>query len=113
MKPSQRALLYSLVIFPGAGLWAIGERIRALVFIIPCIIACILMIGDIMQITQDMMQKMVDGLIPFDFISLFLEVRRQIYADPDVRHYLIILVTAWILSSISSYFAGKKKELEQ
>ena len=113
MKPSQRALLYSLVIFPGAGLWAIGEKIRALIFIIPCTIVCVLMLAEIMQITQTMTQKMVDGLIPFDFFSLFLEVRRQIYTDPDVRHYLIILVTAWILSSLSSYFAGKKKESEQ
>ena len=113
MKHSHRAALYSLVIFPGAGLWAIGEKKRALIFIIPCVIVCILMVANIMHITQEMTQKMVDGLIPFDVINLFLEVRRQIYADPAVRRYLLILIAAWLLSGLSSYFAGKKKELEQ
>lgn len=113
MKISQRALIYSLLVFPGAGLWTLGEKIRALIFIIPCIIVCVFMLGDIMHITQEMTQKMVDGLIPFDVLNLFLEVRRQIYSDPGIRHYLVILIAAWILGALSTYFVSKQKNLEQ
>ena len=115
-KPSHRALFFSLAVFPGAGLWAIGEKIRALVFIIPCALACILMVSRIMSITQQITQRMVDEFIPLtveNFVSLFFDIRHQIYADSIIREYLLFLAIAWLLSGLSSYFAGKKKELEQ
>jgi hypothetical protein len=113
MTRTQRALIYSLLVFPGAGLWTLGEKIRSLIFMIPCLIVCIFLVGDIMHITQTMTQQMVDGLIPFDVLNLFLEIRRQIYADQGVRHYLVILVAAWILGGLSTYFVSKKQNSEQ
>lgn len=115
-KPSHRALFFSLAVFPGAGLWAIGEKTRALIFIVPCALACILMVGRIMSITQQITQRMVDEFIPLtaeNFVSLFFDIRHQIYADSIIREYLLFLAIAWLLSGLSSYFAGKKKELEQ
>ena len=115
-KPSHRALFFSLAVFPGAGLWAIGEKVRALIFIIPSALACILMVGRIMSITQDITQRMVDEFIPLtisNFVNLFLDIRQQIYADSIIREYLLFLLIAWLLSGLSSYFAGKKKESEQ
>lgn len=112
-KKSHRALFYSLAVFPGAGLWLLGEKRRALIFILPSSLITLLMLKKVMQITQDMMQKMLDGLMPFDFINLFLEIRRDIYANPDIQHYLIILLAAWILGGLSTYFVSKKQEKGQ
>lgn len=113
MTKNNRALFYSLAVFPGAGLWTLGEKFRALVFIIPCILVSLFMMRDIMGITQAMTQQMVDGLIPFNFLDLFLEIRRHIYADPKIRQYLIILVAAWALGGLSTYFVARKKASEQ
>lgn len=113
MKPSTRAFIFSLLIFPGAGLWILGQKRRALIFIIPTLIILILLIVRLMTITQTIINKMVEKTFSIDIKRLYLEVHNQLYNDPSIRQFLYFLLAAIILSSISSYFVGKKQEQEK
>lgn len=117
MKKSTRAVIYSLFIFPGAGLWKLGEKKRALVFIIPTLVAVILLIARLMQITQNIANQLpitslsAESLIG-NFKLLYAETHSQIYQDPAILNFLWLILAAIIMSSISSYFVGKKQESE-
>jgi hypothetical protein len=113
MKPSTRALIFSLLIFPGAGLWVLGKRKRALVFIIPTSIILILLMIRLISIAQSAINKMITQTFSIDIVRLYLDVHGQLYSDPSIRQFLWLLLAAIILSSISSYFVGKKIEQEQ
>jgi hypothetical protein len=112
MRKSTRGVIYSLFICPGAGLWVLGEKKRALVFIIPTFIAVIILLTKIMQIAQIEVNKMMETL-SINFFLLYSKVHSQIYQDPSIRNILWFLLAAIILSSISSYFVGKKQEQEK
>lgn len=112
MKKSTRAVIYSLFIFPGAGLWALGEKKRALIFIVPTLVALILLIARLMTISQAILDKMLMETFSIDIKRLYLDIHHQLYSDPSIRNFLWFLLAAIILSSISSYFVGKKQEQE-
>jgi hypothetical protein len=113
MKPSTRAFIFSLLIFPGAGLWVLGKKQRALVFIIPTSIILILLMVRLISIAQSAINKMITQTFSIDIVRLYLDVHSQLYNDPSIRKFLWLLLAAIILSSISSYFVGKKIEQEQ
>lgn len=112
MKPSTRAFIFSLLIFPGAGLWALGKKQRALMFIIPTSILLILLMVRLISITQSIINKMITQTFSIDIKRLYLEVHSQLFSDPLIQQFLWLLLAAMILSSISSYFVGKKMEQE-
>jgi hypothetical protein len=112
MKKSTRGAIYSLLICPGAGLWVLGEKKRALVFIIPTVIAAILLLMKIITIAQKEVNIMMETF-SINFFLLYSKVHSQIYHDPSIRNILWFLLAAIILSSISSYFVGKKQEQEK
>jgi len=112
MKTSTRAVIFSLLIFPGAGLWVLGEKRRALVFIIPTTIALIILMKRIMEISQPIMNDMMESF-SLDFKLLFYQVHTKIYHDHSIRNILWFLLAAFVLSSISSYFVGRKLDLEK
>ncbi len=113
MKPSTRAFIFSLLIFPGAGLWVLGKKRRALVFIIPTAIILILLMVRLISITQSIMNKMLMHTFSIDIKRLYFDVHSQLFSDPLIQQFLWLLLAAMILSSISSYFVGKKMEQEK
>jgi hypothetical protein len=118
MKKSTRGAIYSLLVFPGAGLWVLGEKKRALIFIIPTIIAVVLLMTRIFTITQNIANQLpITNLSIESFIDtfkvLYAETRTQIYQDSSVIHFLLVLLVAMIISSVFSYFVGKKQEQEE
>ncbi len=117
MKKSTRGAIYSLLICPGAGLWVLGEKKRALVFIIPTLIAVMLLLTRIFTITQKIANQLpITSLSPEALVDtfklLYAETHKQIYQDPSIVNILWLILAAMILSSISSYFVGKKQEQE-
>jgi CDP-diglyceride synthetase len=112
MKKSTRAVILSLFVFPGAGLWVLGEKKRALIFMVPTFIALVALVAKIMEIAQREVQKMFDSLT-MDLLQLFSRVHHQIYTDPGIWKILWFLLAAVILSSVTGYFVGIKKEQEK
>jgi hypothetical protein len=115
MKPSTKAAIYSAFIFPGAGLWDLGQRGRAAVFGVPALIAMIYMMVGIWGIAR----KIADGLnneilatgqINIDIGAILAQVHRALAESPNLENAQWIFVASWIISIFSSYAVGRLQE---
>ena len=124
MKKAEKAALYSAIVFPGAGLWWLKSYARALVFIVP---ACITLwhIGTRVFASASktyfkMQEQAEEGLLAIDPASLtnmYEKLHHDIYASLGAQQQqlnvsIAILIASWICSIVSSYFVGKKIDLQ-
>ncbi len=118
---ANKAALYSALIFPGAGLWWLKHYVRACIFIVPACIALIYiakkLYAAVAPVYANMQRKAEEGLLnPFDLLGnygkLSAELHQSIAAQQDQLGTVeAILIACWLCSIISSYFAGKQKDL--
>jgi hypothetical protein len=121
MSKAARAALFSAFIFPGAGLWWLGSRARACVFILPTallLVYFIKLLWQLMAPIQKKIQRQVEqGLIdPFDLLGLYARLYKEIFlalepyqAQLEFAQYT--LIACWLCSIVSSYFVGKKLDI--
>jgi len=124
MKKSTKAVLYSALVFPGAGLWWLKHYKRALVFIVPALVAlwylCSTLYNSIAPIYKKMLRDAEEGILIVDpsnmsglYMKLYQEIQQSIALHQDQLYIAkAILIAAWICSMASSYFVGKKIDLE-
>ena len=115
MKPSIKAAVYSAFIFPGAGLWALGQKGRAAVFAVPAIVAVMyMMVG-----TWGIARKIADGLaneilatgqINIHLGAILAQVHQAVAESPNLENAQWIFVASWIISIFSSYAVGRLQE---
>lgn len=115
MKPSTKAVIYSAFIFPGAGLWSLGQRGRAAVFAIPAIVAVGYMLVGSWRIAQRIADQMAQEILATGQLSLDLgyiltQVREAVAQHPGLRDAQWIFIAAWLLSIASSYAVGKLQD---
>lgn len=119
---SSKAALYSAFIFPGAGLWWLKFYGRACVFIIPSFlllayIAAKLYDG-VAPVYKKLQREAAEGLIDVtDIFSIYSKLNTEIHNSLAAQQgqlvtMEILLVACWLCSIASSYFAGKKMDLE-
>ena len=121
MKKSEKAALYSGIIFPGAGLWWLKQYWRASVFIIPCGLAVIYICKGFFSVSHILQERMLDGTMSIDISNLdgaYNQVKQAAYQIMEAQHYHMefaqyIIILSWIFSIVSSYFTGKKLELDE
>lgn len=115
MKPSIKAALYSAFIFPGAGLWELGQKARAAVFAVPALIAVLYMMVGAWGIAWKIADELIieiqaTGQINIDLWGILTQVRQAMAESPNLENAQWILVIAWLLSIASSYAVGKLQE---
>lgn len=122
MSKAAKAALFSALIFPGAGLWWLKHYWRACIFIIPSGLIlmqiCRLLAQVIAPVYKKILREAEIGLIdPFDLLGLYVRLYKDVFlalephqAQLDFAKY--ILIACWLCSILSSYFAGKKMELQ-
>ena len=118
LKKSERAALYSAIIFPGAGLWWLNHYWRACIFIIPAGLSLWYITKCLWLICVTLRDRIINQTLPLDIFDLNRSVEiisraaDKLIAD---NHFNLpfaeyLLVAAWLCSIASSYFAGKKIE---
>ncbi|HWV16489.1 MAG TPA: hypothetical protein VN030_13735 [Cellvibrio sp.] len=114
MKKSTKAALYSALIFPGAGLYLLKHYVRGNVFLLPALAAILYVIYGITTVTRELSEKVAQNPNAFlDISKLSSDISASIAVHIPFYHQAISLfVLSWIISTISSYFAGKKQELD-
>lgn len=120
MKKSTKAALYSALIFPGAGLLWLKNYSRAAIFIVPSVVALWYLFSTLYNSIAPVYTKMLhdaeEGILvvnPSDMSGLYAKLHQEIYQSIAAHQGTLdtakmILIAAWILSIISSYFVGKK-----
>ncbi len=113
MTATHKALLLSLFVFPGAGLWALGQRGRAMVFALPAAVAVIYLFQGIWQIAMSLAEQSAEAILRLDFASVFAQVHTAVAQAEQLQTPVWVFIAAWILGLASTYSVGKLQEQKQ
>ena len=119
---ANKAALYSAIIFPGAGLWWLKSYVRACIFIVPAAVAFFYIAKKVYDVIapinakfrQQAEEGLIDGFnLVGNYEKLSTEVHQSLATQMD-QFYTVgtIFIVCWLCSIVSSYFVGKKLDLE-
>ena len=122
-KPSEtfsyakRAAILSATIFPGAGLFFLRHYLRGCIFALPAALVIIMLFKNLFavafKLNAEMAAEIEKGNRAIDIIHMWNSLHGAIFSSPYWEQGKWILLASWILSIVSSYFAGKKADLHQ
>ncbi len=115
MKLSTTAALWSAFVFPGVGLLYLKHYGRALVFMIPALLAMGYLLFNIWRIAQGIADQLTQdilatGRFAISITDLLAQVHAAIAANPALEQAQWVFVAAWAISIVSSYSVGRLKE---
>ncbi|WP_331352745.1 hypothetical protein [Cellvibrio sp. UBA7671] len=120
-KPSEtfsqakRAAILSATIFPGAGLFFLRHHLRGCIFAIPAALVIIMLFKNLFavafKLNEQMAAEIEKGNMAIDIGHMWNSLHGAMFTSPYWEQGKWILLASWILSIISSYFAGKKADL--
>ena len=112
---AKRAAILSATIFPGAGLFFLGHYIRGCIFALPALLVIMMLFANLftvaLQLNAEMSAAAAKGHVAIDFAHLWHSLHGALFTSPYWEQGKWILLASWVLSIVSSYFAGKKLEL--
>lgn len=113
MKKSTRAALFSGLVFPGTGLYVLKHYIRGSIFFIPALLAFLYIGTGMLQVFQDLSKKInANPEAILDIAKLTRDIHASLMGHiPHYSEAINIFLFAWIISTLSSYFAGRKQEI--
>jgi len=110
MKVSTKALIYSLIVFPGSGYFIAKNKIKGCIVLSISLVCLAIFMIEAFHKAQIIAEKIVLGEIPYD-INV---IREQIPQITGVFSYEFITATSicigvvWIIATIDSYRVAKK-----
>ncbi|AQT61500.1 hypothetical protein CBP51_12565 [Cellvibrio mixtus] len=117
MTHAKRAAIASAFIFPGAGLFMLGQRWRACVFAVPSAVIIGLLFINLMQValqlSNELDAKAKRGDFGLDLPYLWNTLHSAVFESPYWADGKWLLLAAWLFSIMSSYAVGKKRDLDE
>lgn len=111
-----RAAICSACIFPGAGLFLLGQYVRGCIFAVPAGVIVLMLFKNLFatafRINDHLRQEAEQGNFSFDVMAIFNALHGSLFASPYWQDGKWILLASWLLSIASSYFVGKKLDLQ-
>lgn len=117
MSHALRAAISSACIFPGAGLFMLRQYWRGCIFALPAALVIIMLfksaITTALQINAQLEQQVQQGNFNIDLVAIYQQLHSALFASPYWQEGKWLLLASWLLSIASSYFVGKKIDLQQ
>ena len=100
-----QALLLSALVFPGSGHFVLGRKARGCLFLVPALVALVLVLRQIMARLDQVMAQIDSGALPLD-VQLIVEKVDALSANdgPAMTVAMSVLVACWIGSLIDTWF---------
>ncbi|HEY0894117.1 MAG TPA: hypothetical protein VGE32_13740 [Cellvibrio sp.] len=112
---AKRAAILSATIFPGAGLFFLRHHLRGCIFAVPAALVIIMLFKNLFavafKLNEEMAAEIEKGNMAIDIGHMWNSLHGAMFTSPYWEQGKWILLASWILSIISSYFAGKKADL--
>lgn len=112
LSKAKRAAILSATIFPGAGLFFLRNYVRGCIFALPAFIVIMMLFKNLftvaLQLNEQMAAEAARGNFALDISHMWSTLHGALFTSPYWQQGKWILLASWILSIISSYFAGKK-----
>lgn len=117
MTHAKRAAIASAFIFPGAGLFMLGQRLRGCVFAVPAALIIGLLFINLLQValqlSNELDAKAKRGDFGLDIPYLWNSLHGAVFESPYWAEGKWLLLAVWLFSIMSSYAVGKKRDLEE
>ncbi|MGK5051722.1 hypothetical protein [Janthinobacterium sp. RB2P8] len=99
-----QALLLSALVFPGSGHFVLGRKARGCLFLVPALVALVLVLRQIMARLDQVMAQIDSGALPLD-VQLIVEKVDSLSANdgPAMTLAVSVLVACWIGSLIDTW----------
>lgn len=109
---AKRAAILSATIFPGAGLFFLRRYVRGCIFAVPALIVIVMLFKNLftvaVQLNEQLAAEAARGSFMPDISHMWNSLHAAIFTSPYWQEGKWILLASWILSIVSSYFAGQK-----
>lgn len=108
---AKRAAILSATIFPGAGLFFLRRYVRGCIFAVPAALVIIMLLKNLfavaIRLNKEMAEAAKKGILTIDIEYMWNSLHGAMFTSPYWEQGKWILLASWILSIISSYYAGK------
>lgn len=103
LSKRHQALLLSALVFPGSGHFLLGRKTRGCLFLVPALIALLLILRQIMARLDQVMAQIESGALPLD-VQLIMEKVELLSANdgPAMTVAVGVLVACWIGSLVDT-----------
>ncbi|MCK5336121.1 MAG: hypothetical protein KAQ67_08160, partial [Gammaproteobacteria bacterium] len=112
MKPSIKAVVFSAIVFPGAGYFIVNKTARGSAAIAITISCMVFIMVDVDHRANIIAEKIVYGEIVYEFPFDIAVIREQVLLTPGnlsqevISNISIVIGLIWVVSIVDGYFIG-------
>ena len=110
MRKSTQALLWSAVIFPGAGHLLLKAHKRGMALIALSLLSLGWMMVEIFRLSNQTIEQTLQAGGSLDLWHLVAVTQLAVAQDYSLSRAIWILILCWVLGMVDAYFLGKKLE---
>lgn len=108
MSRSTTALLLSALVFPGAGHLYLKRKARALIFIVPTLVAAGYFVIDATKRATDMADQIMSGAMGTDPVAIAAKLEQAGPTPFLVNLAIYVMLAAWIGAGVDAWLLGRK-----
>jgi len=114
VKSSIKAAIYSALVFPGAGYFFVGQKVKGIISLILTLTGLAVLVVESFHKAEIIAEKIVMGVMPLDV----LYIREQLLQTPGVfsedylSGILIMVGCVWFFSIVDSFRLGRIIEID-
>lgn len=108
MSRSTTALLLSALVFPGAGHLYLKRRSRALLFIVPSLVAVVYFVTDAIERAGEMADQIMSGSLGSDPVAIAARLEQAGPTSILVDVAIYVMLACWIAAAVDAWLLGRK-----
>ncbi|BDM64971.1 hypothetical protein NFHSH190041_24230 [Shewanella sp. NFH-SH190041] len=97
-----KTLLLNTFVCPGSGHLWLGKKWAGWSMIIITIISLLFILSDVISLSQQVSQQLLNGTIPLDFMAILAEIENKTLSLNGLKLSLLLLISAWTVSILDS-----------
>lgn len=110
MKKSEKAALFSGLVFPGTGHFVLKRYARGMVFFAPSMIGLIFILDNVIRRASSAVDKILSGAVSSDLETITRLVSASESDSLKLNIATTVLIVCWVISVIDSYRIGRLEE---
>lgn len=108
MDRSVVALLFSALVFPGAGQWYLRRRARACLFFVPTLVAAVYFFKQVVDSAQQLVDEVLRGALPADPVLIAERLHQQGgAASPLMNLAAGVMLVCWLAGIVDAWLLGR------
>ena len=109
MDRSSKAMLLSVLVFPGVGQWYLGRRLRAVLFGVPALGGAWVLLSHAWTLAMGISEEIVAGTAGVDLGDILARVHQQAATStPATDIAAAVMIACWIGAALDARLLGPK-----